>query len=186
MRPFPPLPEPWTDGLVTLRPVHEDDVEDLVRACQDPEVQRYTLIPAGYGEQDALEYVTSTAERRATGASCEVAVADAATDVLVGCVGIVRVDELHGRGEIGYWVAPWARGRGVAVAALRLLCRWALTDVGLPRLEIVPYAENEGSQRVAERAGFTREGLLRSYFAGKDGRRDCVTYSLVAGDEAAA
>jgi RimJ/RimL family protein N-acetyltransferase len=72
--------------------------------------------------------------------------------------------------ELGYCVVEAARGRGVATEALRRLTDWALAE-GMQRVELVISPDNEGSKRVAERAGYVREGLLRSkYF--KDGRRE--------------
>ena len=86
-------------------------------------------------------------------------------------------------GHIGYWVARHARGRGVATRALRTLCRWALTELGLQRLELVTDPENRASHRVAENVGFRREGVLRSHLEHRDGRRrDSVMFSLLPGE----
>ena len=72
--------------------------------------------------------------------------------------------------ELGYAVAEAARGRGVATQALRLLTDWAFAE-GILRAELIISPDNEGSKRVAERAGYVYEGLLRSkYFKG--GRRE--------------
>jgi RimJ/RimL family protein N-acetyltransferase len=86
--------------------------------------------------------------------------------------------------EVGYWTVAEARGRGIATRAVRLVTRWALRDVGVVRMQLRAAAENEASQRVAERAGFVKEGVLRSARfdrrAGK--RRDFVLYSLLRDD----
>ena len=89
-----------------------------------------------------------------------------------------------GVGEIGYWVAPWARRRGVAGAALGLLSGWAIGHLGLERLQLKADLRNEASQAVAIRAGFRREGVLRSYVEMKGERRDMVIFSLLPGDRA--
>jgi RimJ/RimL family protein N-acetyltransferase len=101
-----------------------------------------------------------------------------------GCVGHVFVNlSSGGRGSIGYWLLPEARGRGFATRAVRLVARWALRELGLARLQLLAEPSNEASQRVAERSGFTREGVLRSYTE-LDGRRlDYVMFSLLPGDE---
>jgi RimJ/RimL family protein N-acetyltransferase len=83
---------------------------------------------------------------------------------------------------MGYWLAERARGRGIATEAVRLLAAWALDVLRIERLELMIHPENFASQRVAERCGFTREGLLRSYLRkrGSEERRDAVVYGLLA------
>jgi len=87
-----------------------------------------------------------------------------------------------GSGEVGYWVKREARGRGVATRALELVARWALVEKGLGRFQLRADVANGPSQRVAEKAGFVREGVLRSALAFKGERRDVVMYSLVPDD----
>ena len=79
-------------------------------------------------------------------------------------------------------VAPSARGRGLATAALRLVSRWALRDLGVARVQLTTHLDNAASQRAAERAGFQREGVLRSWEELRGRRVDLVMYSLVAAD----
>jgi RimJ/RimL family protein N-acetyltransferase len=80
-------------------------------------------------------------------------------------------------------MAATARGRGVCTRALRLLSRHALDDLGLQRLQLVADPDNVASQRVAEKAGFRREGVLRAHLRHPDGRiRDSVMFSLLPGD----
>jgi RimJ/RimL family protein N-acetyltransferase len=94
--------------------------------------------------------------------------------------------ELHirrrGVGDIGYWVAPWARRRRVATRAVVLLARWALATLPLFRLQVTTDPGNLASQAVAERAGFRREGLLRSYVVIKGRPRDRIMYSRLPMD----
>jgi RimJ/RimL family protein N-acetyltransferase len=84
--------------------------------------------------------------------------------------------------EVGYWVAAAARGRSVGSRATGLLSRWALETLGMDRVELLANPMNEASQRLAERAGFTREGLLRAYRRRKGEREDLIMFSLLAGD----
>lgn len=98
----------------------------------------------------------------------------------------MRVDEQKRSGHIGYWCARPARGRGVMTHALRLLCRYAFEELALERLELFTDPENVASQRVAEKAGFQREGILRSHLPYPDGRRrDSVMFSLLPDDPVA-
>src|SRR5512146_2713173 len=75
-----------------------------------------------------------------------------------------------------------ARGKGLATRAVRLISRWALRELGLPRLGLFTEPWNVASQRVAERAGFQREGVLRSWTEIDGRRRDYVSFSLLPGD----
>jgi RimJ/RimL family protein N-acetyltransferase len=86
-------------------------------------------------------------------------------------------------GHIGYWVAREARGRGLCTHALRVVCRWAIDELRLGRLELVTDPDNFASQRVAEKAGFQREAVLRAHLLYRDGsRRDSVMFSLLPGE----
>jgi RimJ/RimL family protein N-acetyltransferase len=101
---------------------------------------------------------------------------------VVGAIGM-GVNSHGYRGAIGYWIAAPARGRGICTRALRRLSRWGLDDLELKRLELITDPNNVASQRVAEKVGFTREGVLRSHLMHGDGRlRDSVMFSLLPGE----
>jgi RimJ/RimL family protein N-acetyltransferase len=177
---LPQFEELATDGVVTLRAFREDDLRAIVEACRDPEVVRWTRVPDPYGESDAREFLAQTETSRRRGTELGAAIADAESGEYLGSVA-VRVDERDGgRGDIGYLVAPWARRRGVAVRAVRLLTDHAFRELGLGRIEITVHPDNTASQRVAERAGYTREAVLRSYITMRDGRHDAVMFSRLA------
>ena len=90
----------------------------------------------------------------------------------------------HARGEVGYWLAPEARGAGHATRAVGLICAWGFSHLRLERIELLAATGNPASQRVAERCGFTREAVLRSFLPGGDGRQDMVAFSLLVTDGA--
>jgi RimJ/RimL family protein N-acetyltransferase len=75
-----------------------------------------------------------------------------------------------------------ARGHGHATRAVRLICAWGFDAMGAERIDLMAATGNAASQRVAERAGFTREAVLRSFMQAKDGRQDMVAFGLLAGD----
>ncbi|MGH3028909.1 MAG: GNAT family N-acetyltransferase, partial [Gaiellaceae bacterium] len=102
----------------------------------------------------------------------------------VGSIGIRWFEPSHGVAEVGYWVAPGARGKRVCTRALRLVSGWALALPGMFRLQLRADEENVPSKRVAENAGFTREGVLRSshYNPRLNRRVDFVMYSLLPGE----
>ena len=119
--------------------------------------------------QDAERFVIESRRSLVAGERARLAIAEAATGDLLGSVSL---DLFAGRqaAEIGYWVKKEARRRGVALAAARLLIRWAFEEVGLERLEILTYPGNAASQALADKLGFRREGLLRGFLAVEPGK----------------
>jgi RimJ/RimL family protein N-acetyltransferase len=158
------------DEEIHLRPFEETDVQALVACLNDPEISRWTRIPFPYTEADAVEFMRSTNERA-------FAITDRRSGELLGGIGM-RMPS-GGVGEVGYWVKREARGRGLATRALRLLARWALEDQRLARVQLAAEPGNLASLRVAEKAGFTREGLLRRYLNIGGERRDGFMFSLL-------
>jgi RimJ/RimL family protein N-acetyltransferase len=177
--------EPLSDGVVTLRLWRSDDAPALAAALQDPEIPRWTRVPSPYAEADACEWLAQDAERWASGEGAHFAVVDAESDELIGSFGITDFEWDDFRAEIGYWVAGGARRRGVARRAVRLLCAWAFAELELVRLEILPDVRNVASIGVAEACGFTNEGVRRKYMVIKDELCDCVSFSLLKGEEPA-
>jgi RimJ/RimL family protein N-acetyltransferase len=176
------LPDPpLSDGEIVLRAWRLSDVPALTAACQDPEIPRWTVVPSPYTEHHARDFIAGCDEDRDAGRELALAIVDP-DDTLLGAIGLVRFDWDEGIGEIGYWIAREARRRAVGARATRLLARWALTELGLERLELLANPENEASQRLAERAGFTREGVLRRYRRRQGQREDLVMFSLLAED----
>jgi RimJ/RimL family protein N-acetyltransferase len=176
------LREPLSDGAVSLRHWRDDDVPAIVAACQDPEIPRWTSVPVPYADADARAFLASLPAAMQAGASCTFAIVERGADEPVGAIGFPRLSWEDERAEVGYWVAAPARGRGVAARAVRLLCRWGFAEAGFHRIELLAARENVASQRVAERAGFTREGVLRAHMLQKGLRRDMVIFSRLVGD----
>lgn len=167
------------NGLV-LRPWKLEDAPALVEACNDPEIERWLpVIPSPYSEADAETYIDQSRESWEKGDSFNFAILDAETGRLAGSISM-RTKRFR-TGHLGYWVAREARGRGVAPEALRTLCRWAVETLDVQRLELLTDVDNRGSQRVAEKADFQREGILRSSLEYRDGTRgDSLIFSFLA------
>jgi RimJ/RimL family protein N-acetyltransferase len=184
VRVFPPE-SPLTDGTVVLREWTDADVAAIASACSDDEIARWLdQVPQPYGERDAREYLASTRRGWREATISSFAIADASTQEPLGSVSVHWLDHDQGIGEVGYWVKREARGRGVATRAVRLVSRWALEACGLQRLQLRADVRNLASQRVAEKAGFVREGVLRSArYSERHGRRvDFAVYSLLPGE----
>jgi RimJ/RimL family protein N-acetyltransferase len=162
------------DGELMLRPFTLSDVPAITRACQDAEIQHWIpAIPRPYTEEDARGFVT------AEDLGHQFAITE--RDELIGSIGMTV--NRFGTGHIGYWCAREARGRGLTPRALQLVCRFGFEELGLGRLELVTDPDNTASQRVAEKAGFSREGVLRAHVLHPDGRRrDSIMFSLLPGE----
>jgi RimJ/RimL family protein N-acetyltransferase len=165
------------DGEMVLRSWAENDVVAIVGAINDPEIAHWIpLIPHPYTEDDAREFLSGDV------AAAEHRLAITLDGDVVGGIGI-GVNSHEYRGTIGYWVAAPARGQGICTRALRLLSRHALEELELQRLELITDPDNVASQRVAEKVGFRREGVLRAHLRHPDGRiRDSVMFSLLPGE----
>jgi RimJ/RimL family protein N-acetyltransferase len=184
MKISPPEP-PLTDGVVTLRPWTERDVPAITAACRDDEIASWLdQVPQPYGQADARAYVAMTRRGWKESTHAAFAVTDASTGDVIGSIGVHWLDPEQRVAEVGYWVAHEARGRGVATRATRLAARWAIGQCGMKRVQLRADTQNAASQRVAERAGFQREGVLRSSrFNPRQGRRvDFAIYSLLPGE----
>jgi RimJ/RimL family protein N-acetyltransferase len=169
--------------VVLLRPWGEADVPGIVLAFSDPVMQRFSWRTAPYTEIDARGFLAEQEAARLRGEGLSFALAEPRDqDVVLGCVSLSEVRLDRGCAAVGYWLAPEARGRGAAAHAVRLLARWAFDELRLARLELSCGPDNEASQQVAGRCGFTREGLLRSHVPFKGARRDSVIYSLLPGE----
>lgn len=180
-------PTAVVDGAVTLRPWSAGDADALVARINDAEIATFLdLVPHPYTTADAHDWFAIAAEGWRAGTSASFGIHVDGIDGATGGVGVRFLSELdHGCAEVGYWVAAEARGRGIATAATRVATRWAFEVVPeLARLQLRADVENPASNRVAEKAGFTREGVLRAqrYNARLGRRTDFVMWSLLRGE----
>jgi RimJ/RimL family protein N-acetyltransferase len=177
-------PTEITAGRLHLRPYSEADIDAVYACCQDPDIQRWTTIPVPYLRAHAEEYVRrNTAEGWRAGTGDSFAVVDSIQNTLLASIGLVRFQNSQSIGEVGFWVVPDARGQGVATQATQVLARWAFAELGVMRLEWLAEVGNDASRRVAEKAGFTIEGMLRDRLIRRDGgRADAWIGSLLPRD----
>lgn len=174
---------PLSDGTIVLRRWRDRDIPQLVEICQDPEIQRRTRVPSGYTEDDARRWLEGHDDEVRQGTGLSLCVTDAADpDRVLASIGVVGGDPDDRVAEVGYWVAPAARGRGVATAAVRLLARWLFEEAGSARVVLVVATDNAASQAVARKAGFTAEGVMRSAIEVEGRRYDATMWSLLPGE----
>jgi len=185
VRPYlPPLPDgALTDGVVRLTPLTGADADDYHALACDPGVVRYAVPPVPPAYADTVTRCRHAGARWLAGERAELAVRDAATGDFAGNVQLVNISPPIGQAMLGYSMTPRYRGRGFATRAVRLLADWAFEATPLVRLVAGTAAENTASQRVLEKAGFTREALLRKLLPGADGtRHDDVEWVLFRGE----
>lgn len=185
-----PLGLPLSDGGVTLRPWSRHDAGFIAEASADPAIQRYSLPHDRRGHLGPPQTTTeieamidafadtlraSATTRRPSGVA--LAITDARSGELAGMCGI---DDWSNEdvAQIGYWLAPGARGRGYATRALILLTRW-LFELGAARVFLTIVAGNVASVQVARRAGFVHEGTMRSHNVWQDERCDVLWFAAL-------
>jgi RimJ/RimL family protein N-acetyltransferase len=169
-------------GQVRLVPLGEGHLPDVAAMVADPEVVRFTRFPspqpAGFIDQWYARY----RDGRTDGTCGAFAIVDDA-GAFLGPALAVRIDGEAREAELGYMLAPSARGRGAATQALRLLGVWAFGTVGLQRLQLLISVDNKESSRVAKRAGYSLDGVLRSLYVKPGLRSDTEVWSLLPADE---
>jgi RimJ/RimL family protein N-acetyltransferase len=144
-------------GRLTLRLPAAADVPWIFHACQDPDIQRFTTIPAPYRAEDAVAWVRIAAEQCAAGRQYHFLIGLTETGELLGSCGLSLHDE-PGRADIGYWVDRDQRRQGVATAAVTALEWWATRELGIDQTVLRIAETNVASIRVAERCGYLLAG----------------------------
>ncbi len=180
------LPDPpLAAGGIVLRRLEPSDIPWITAACSDRELSRYIPgIPYPYAQADARAFIDRATGAWADGSAATFVISEVTDGTGLGTIALHLAAGDAGLAQVGYWLTREARGRGAATIAVQLVSRWAFTVVGIDRLSLQTAPENVASQRVAERAGFTREGLLRAWMPTPDGRRHSVMFSLLPADTA--
>ncbi len=174
-----------SDGVVTLRAHRAADIDAVWAQCQDPEIQRWTSVPLPYERANAEYFVTVAlpsgwqAPLGTKGFAIEAL--DAGRPRFAGTVEL-RPDGTRGA-EVGFGLAPWARGRGVMARALRIALRWAFGVVGIEVVLWRAPVGNWASRRVAWACGFQVEGAVRGLLESRGVRSDGWVGSLRRGEE---
>jgi RimJ/RimL family protein N-acetyltransferase len=171
-----------TDDDLVLRPWRAAAAQEVLAVCQDPEIARWVAIPQPFLAADADAFIQNSLTMWRDGTGAPFAIVDGTTDRLLGAV--TRFGPEGHQATFGLWLAHKARGRGVGTRALRLVADWTFATTAVIRLDAFIMVGNEASNRMVERAGFRREGVLRAWDLHHDGVPvDCVVYARIRGDE---
>jgi RimJ/RimL family protein N-acetyltransferase len=165
---------------VLLRRWEQSDIGCVEEGSRDPDIPEGTTVPATFSAAEGRAWIERQWGRRENGEGLSLAIADAGSDEALGNINLLF--RQPGTVAMGYWLIERIRGRGLGSRAVALLARWALTDAGLARVEALVIPGNIASQRVLEKAGFRREGHLRSYLVFDARRADALIYSLLPSD----
>ena len=177
-----PMAELKTARLL-LRSHLEQDVEPTVAMFTDDLSMRWLMGPQPYTEVHGRAWCTQAAHTmRTLGTGINWAITDLETGRYIGGIGLKNTDWESRVTEVGYAVGAWARGRGFAPEATRAAAEWALRDQKMNRVTLFAAVGNAASQRVAEKAGFVREGVARHAGFTHHGQEDMVMFSLIPAD----
>jgi ribosomal-protein-alanine N-acetyltransferase len=166
-------------GAYVLRRIEPRDAAAYDAYRADPEVTRYTSIDAANEPATLVFPLMEKAfeEKRAI----RWAISAKDSGEMAGDCGFFEINVPHARAEIGYVIARQHWGRGVGTAAVRAMVRWGLSTLALNRIEAIIHSENLASMRVAEKAGFEREGTLRGRTLIRGVYSDMLMYALLHG-----
>lgn len=166
---------------VVLRPFLEADIPSIVAACSDPLTQRWLPLPSPYTDSDARAFAFEIAPRcLASGQGIQRAIE--VDGRFAGTIGLKSTDWAAQKTEAGYWLGPWARGRGIMARALAALTDWALDSQGMGRVQVLVAPGNHASSATAQRAFFIREGLLCQAGFVHAGLVDLIVFSRLTDD----
>jgi ribosomal-protein-serine acetyltransferase len=174
-----------SDGAILLRTFRAEDANALYEAVRESIAEVSVWLPwchENYSIDETREFIGSRELASQGGEWYSFGVFEKDSGKFLGGVGINFVNRVHQMANLGYWVRTSAVGHGVATAATRLAAKFGCEQLGLQRIEIVVAVDNRASQRVAEKAGATREGVLRNRLLIRGESLDAVLFSLVPED----
>lgn len=178
------FPSRLGNSIVKLRAWGREDVPEQLMGFADPSVLKFSWGQLrSYTEDDAHQFFLAQEASRQRGEELNFAlVRPNDVETVIGGGSLYDISMETGRAAVGYWLTSRARGNGYATAATRLMASYALDVLDVGRLELTCAPDNSASIAVAERCGFTREGVLREHIPFKGTRRDTVMFSLLPGD----
>ncbi len=167
-------------NLVAIRPLSRSDLRAIFTAGNDDQMQKWFPLPFPYTNSDAESFLEFANQRQMDGSGLISAIEHEGK--FAGVVDIKKADWRAKCCEIGYWSSPWVRSRGVTSVAVLMVSQWIFREVRFQRIEVRVAPENRASKRVAEKAGYVREGIARNAGFTNNGRLDLIIYSRIPSD----
>ena len=175
--------ERFGDGRVALRLLEPGDADDFLEGLRDPAVHHLAYGDRMPVKRSAVaDLITRVPLRLASGDALVMAVVERGAGAFLGITMLFGCDASSTAAEIGFWLMPEARGRGLGTEAIRLTLSWAFDVLGMERINGLTDLANEAGQRSMERAGLRREGVLRGIGLTARGRKDMISYSVLSTD----
>jgi ribosomal-protein-serine acetyltransferase len=174
-----------SDGNIGLRQFTLEDVPLLFNAIHDSMAQLSAWMVWAhpkYSIEDTQAFVLKCGPGWEKGEQYSFAMVDLHDGQFLGSVGLSGVNRAHGFANLGYWVHTRKTRHGVATSSTRMAARFSFETLGLNRVELLVPTANTASQRVAEKAGAKREGLLRKRLQLNGIAHDAFVYSFVQED----
>lgn len=180
---IPELTAPLSDGAVSLRPFAERDIPEILIAYQDDPTLHTRLgqdrPPTGAQLGRAAEQAQAD---RLAARHLALSILESGSDVCRGQITVHHIDPAHARAEVGIWLAPQVRGRGIAVRSLGLIAPWLFDACAFDRIAVLTEPDNHAMLAAARAAGFVDEGVLRGYASMGGIRVDNAILSLLPSD----
>lgn len=161
-------------GLITLRPVCNDDIEAIYEACQDPLIPRFTTVPSPYTMTHAKFFVEEQEPARFASKSELLFVITQGHDEeeeFCGLISFHSVSLGNHAAEIGYWIAVPARGKGIGSTAAKIITEYGFQTMGFKRIEALVDVDNEASKALLRSAGYQLEGIMRQKVTRDNGKQ---------------
>ena len=179
------MPMELADDSIRLCAPCQGDIEggvEAVRASLKELMQWTSWCHADFSLADVTKFLRKAEDERFEDRAYDFYILDASRKRVLGGCGLYHVDRSINAASLGYWVRSDAAGQGIATRAARLMAGHGFAELDLARIEILVAVENRGSQRVAEKIGAVREGVLRQRLKVASGLVDAVAYSLLSSD----
>ncbi|MDR4507206.1 MAG: GNAT family N-acetyltransferase [Candidatus Brocadiaceae bacterium] len=174
-----------TDGNIVMRPCRLEDSAAVYKGVRESIQELIKWAPwcyPGYSLSDCISWLSSRARMWSESIEYDFVLFDTKSNAFLGGCVLDQINRKNNFANLGYWVRTSRAGQGIATAAVRLLSRFGFETLGFTRIEIVAAVPNKASQRVAEKAGAIREGVLRNRHVVRDKLYDSVLFSIVPQD----
>jgi RimJ/RimL family protein N-acetyltransferase len=159
---IPGLAQPLLGEHVGLRLAAERDIPEILIAHQDdPELYSRLGLQRPPSGAELGRQIESAEREREAGVRLRLTIVEPGSDECRGRISLHSIDWEERRAEVGIWIAPQVRGRGLATAALRLAARWLFAECGLAEVQLLTEPDNQAMLSAARAAGLVARGMHR-------------------------